>query len=105
MYRHRVEVSYRWDSYGSVTRNTACPNKHCAWKSRWLSQKSARLADQILKHFTAYGLVYNWWKIQENQSTQTRDIIDFIRLYHFSPTQLESCSKLSMLTKNLRRRL
>ena len=25
-----------------------------------LSQKSVRLADQILKFFKAYGLVYNW---------------------------------------------
>ena len=47
---------------------------------------------QIRQHFKAYGLVYNWWKIQENPSMQTRDIIDFIRLCHFPPAQLESCS-------------
>ena len=39
---------------------TACPNKHCAWKNHWLSQKSARLADQILNDFEAYCLVCNW---------------------------------------------
>ena len=27
----------------------------------------------------------------ENPSMQTRDIIDFVRLCHFPPAQLESC--------------
>ena len=72
--------------------HTACPNKHCAWQNRWLSQKLVRLAGQISKHFKAYSIVYNWWKNQENLSMQLRDIIDFIILCHFPSAQLKSCS-------------
>ena len=56
------------------------------------SQKVDILADQILYHFKAHSLVYNWWKYQENPSIQTRDIVDFVRLHYFSPAQLESWS-------------
>ena len=46
-----------------------------------------RLANQILQHFQAQGLVYIGKKNQENPPAQTRDIVDVVRLCIFQPAQ------------------
>ena len=66
---------------------TACPNKHCAWKNRWLSQKSARLADQI---FIAFWSLWSCLELVKN----SRKSINANKRYHwfYKTMSFSSCT-------------
>ena len=49
--------------------------------------KVGQISESNFIAISSHGLVYNWWKTEENPLTQTRDIFDFVRLWLFPPAQ------------------